>query len=94
MRAALDARYAAENRSASTRSPVWGAIRNSRATAAHPFDAIAFPAFLDQLEEAFALELPQMVVHFLPGDAETAGKSSGGIGLGQLLEQPQPAGLK
>src|SRR5271169_2868725 len=36
----------------------------------HAFHAIAFTAFLDQLEEAFALQLAQMVVQSLPRHAE------------------------
>src|SRR5580698_4710988 len=35
-----------------------------------------------------------MVVQFLPGDAEAAGESGGRIGLGQLFEKAQPAGLE
>ena len=77
------------------RSPLCGAIKNSRATAPHhAFHAIAFTPFLDQFQKALALQFAQMVVHFLPRHAETAGEPGGGIGLGQLFEQAKSAGLE
>src|SRR5262245_51797044 len=58
----------------------------ARDGAHHPLGAVPFLPLLDQLHQSLVFEESKVVVEFLPGDAEPAGKSRGGI---EMLEGPK-----
>lgn len=59
----------------------------------HPFEAVASPALLHQLDQPFFLQQAEMVVDSLSRDLEPTGEAGGGVWLRQGLEQgPARAG--
>src|SRR5262245_57080252 len=58
-----------------------------RGGAQDALDAVALAAFFDELDEAFALELLEVVVDALPGHAQLARQPGGGIRFGKVTKE-------
>src|SRR5262245_4222585 len=65
-----------------------------RGRAQDPLDTVALAAFFDELDEAFALELLEVVVDALPGHAQLARQSGGGVRFGKVTKKLAAAALE
>src|SRR5262245_30257817 len=65
-----------------------------RGRAQDALDAVALAAFFDELDEAFAFEFLEVVVDALPGHAQFARQSGGGIRFGQVTKELAAAALE
>ena len=57
-------------------------------------DAVSHLPFSDELDESLALELPDVVVHLLPGHPDPARETGGRFGLFEFAEYLQPNRMK
>jgi hypothetical protein len=65
-----------------------------RGRAQDSLDAVALAAFFDQLDEAFALEFPQVVIDALPGHAQLARQTGGGVRVRKMSKELAATALK